>query len=413
MRAAQGRHALRPSLLRGVYLPRAADGAAFAMTTYGIPLLVVATTRSVTLAGLAFALEWLPRLAAFPVAGSLVHRHGIARVFRIACAVRALAVLTAVLLLSVPDTGVLAVVTVMALAPVAGFLTECSYIAAETAGAAASRWAGARAHRVQSVLLGIDQSAMLAGPLVCGLLLESGGPVAMLTVLSAFSLTAAVLVPRPPAAARQPAKANDKARGGVREGWRTLCSLPALAWLVGGLVVSNLSVALLQAAMPVIVVTELGRSSADAGLVWSAAALTSLLAITLARRAIDRWGLWPVGATAATIATAATLAVSQTSTYHGYLALIAVLMAGEGGLTVVLRTLRSHLIPADAFAGTLSLTILLLLIPFPLAGLLVAALPAGRLGHAITACAVLQALGLAAAFARLRTAPALRPAPAV
>ena len=87
--------------------------------------------------------------------------------------------------------------------------------------------------------------------------------------------------------------------------------------------------------------------------------------------------------------------------------LIAVLMAGEGGLTVVLRTLRSHLIPADVFGSTLSLTILLLLLPFPAAGLLVAVLPAAQLGQAITAAALLQAVGLATAFVRLRTLPAL------
>ncbi|MFF9001550.1 MFS transporter [Streptomyces achromogenes] len=375
------------------------------MTTYGIPLIVVATTGSARLTGLAFALEWLPRLVAFTVAGSLVDRHGITRVFRTACVGRALAVLLAALLLAVPAFGVPAAVVVMALAPVSGFLTECSYIAAETAGGEASRAAGARAHRVQSVLLGIDQTATLAGPLVSGLLLEYGGPALMLSTLAALSLLAAALLPHrqhTPTAERQ-------SESGVRAGWGTLRTLPALAWLVGGLLLSNTAIALLQAAMPVIVVTELGRSSADAGLIWSAAALTSLLAITAARRAIDRWGLWPVGAVAAAVAAAATLAVAQADTYHGYLVLVALLMAGEGGLTVVLRTLRSHLIPPEVFASTLSLTILLLLLPFPAAGLLIAALPPGQIGHAVTATALLQALGLAAAFTRLRT---LRTTPA-
>ncbi|MEU7086837.1 MFS transporter [Streptomyces achromogenes] len=403
--AARTRHDRRSSLFRGVYLPRSVDGAAFAMTTYGIPLIVVATTGSAALTGLAFALEWLPRLVAFTVAGSLVDRHGIARVFRTACVGRALAVLVAALLLAVPALGVPAAAVVMALAPVSGFLTECSYIAAETAGGQASRTAGTQAHRVQSVLLGIDQTATLAGPLVSGLLLEYGGPALMLSTLAALSLLAAALLPqRPntPTAERQNAS-------GVRAGWGTLRALPALAWLVGGLLLSNTAIALLQAAMPVIVVTELGRSSADAGLIWSAAALTSLLAITAARRAIDRWGLWPVGATAAAVAAAATLTVAQADTYRGYLVLVALLMAGEGGLTVVLRTLRSHLIPPEVFASTLSLTILLLLLPFPAAGLLIAALPPGQIGHAVTATALLQALGLAAAFARLRT---LRTTPA-
>lgn len=405
MRAGRARHADHPSLFRSVYLPRSADGAAFAMTTYGIPLIVVATTRSATLTGVAFALEWLPRLVAFTVAGSLVDRHGVSRIFRTACVGRALAVLLAALLLATPDVGVPAAVTVMALAPVSGFLTECSYIAVETAGGEASRTAGSRAHRVQSVLLGIDQTAMLAGPLVSGLLLQSGGPALMLSTLAALSLLAAALLPRRPTApSRSPAS-----RSGVRAGWGTLRALPALAWLVGGLLVSNTAIALLQAAMPVIVVTELGRSSADAGLIWSAAAVTSLLAIALARRAIDRWGLWPVGATAAVVASAATLAVARADTYPEYVVLIAVLMAGEGGLTVVLRTLRSHLIPPEVFGSTLSLTILLLLVPFPAAGLLVAVVPPAQIGNAVTVTALMQALGLFTAFARLRT---LRTTPA-
>lgn len=51
------------------------------------------------------------------------------------------------------------------------------------------------------------------------------------------------------------------------------------------------------------------------------------------------------------------------------------------------------------------MTILLLLLPFPAAGLLVAALSPAQLGHAITAAALLQAVGLATAFNRLRTLP--------
>ncbi|MEK8146248.1 hypothetical protein NKH18_48465 [Streptomyces sp. M10(2022)] len=110
----------------------------------------------------------------------------------------------------------------------------------------------------------------------------------------------------------------------------------------------------------------------------------------------------------ASIAASACLAVSLTHTYTAYLVLIAVLMASEGGMTVVLRTLRSHLIPAEVFGSTLSLTILVLLLPFPVAGVLIAAVPPTLLGHVITGCAVLQALGLFIAFARLRTLPGLR-----
>jgi hypothetical protein len=46
------------------YLMRAADALASATATYAIQLLVLVTTGSTALTGLAFLLEWSPRLAA-------------------------------------------------------------------------------------------------------------------------------------------------------------------------------------------------------------------------------------------------------------------------------------------------------------------------------------------------------------
>ncbi|MFJ1733147.1 hypothetical protein [Streptomyces sp. NPDC088254] len=73
-------------------------------------------------------------------------------------------------------------------------------------------------------------------------------------------------------------------------------------------------------------------------------------------------------------------------------------MAGEGALTVVLRTLRARLIPAAVFGGTLSVTIVLIVIPMPVAGALVAALPADRLPALLLTCSAAQGLAMALAF---------------
>lgn len=373
-------------------------------------MLVLATTGSAALTGLAFAMEWIPRLTVVTVAGTLVDRHGPARVFRLACTLRALVVLAAAIVLSAHPGGT--EVTVMVLAAASGALSQFSYVAAETTGADASRQAGNRAHRVQSVLLGVDQTALLAGPALAGLLVQQTGSTGLLTTCATFSLLAAVLMPprnAEPAAAVSDATKAEHPRG-LRAGWSVLGERPALAWLVGGFVVSNLSLGVLQAATPVIVVQQLGYSTGSVGVIWSAAAVASLLAVAVCRGAIGRWGLWPTGVVSAAVAAGACLAVAQSTTYSAYLLLVAVFMAGEGGLTVVLRTLRSHLIPARVFGATLALTILLLLAPFPLAGLLVAAIPPAQLGHALTVCAVVQALALAVTFARLRTLPGLRPA---
>ncbi|MFJ2021595.1 MFS transporter [Streptomyces nodosus] len=402
----QARHTA--GLMHSIYLPRMADAITAAMSTYGIPLLVLATTRSAALTGAAFTLEWIPRLAAFGWAGAIVDRHGAAVAFHLATLGRALALAAGTVLLHLHPSGTLASATVMALAATTGVLTEFSYIAAETAGAAAGRRAGRRAHRVQAVLLGIDQTATLAGPALAGLLLLAGPP-SMLTVITVLSLLAALLALRTPTSPVAPARAlKGQANAGLLAGWRTIRSLPALGWLVTGLALSNLASGLLQAAGPVIVVKHFGQSTTAVGLVWSAAAAATLLSVTLCRFALDRVGLWPVGAACATLASLACLAAAQAPDYRSYLVLVAILMAADGGLAVVLRTLRSRLIPPEKFGSTLSATILILLLPFPVAGVLTALTPPDALGHVITACAALQALGLFCAFARLRTDPALR-----
>jgi hypothetical protein len=394
--------------MRSIYLPRTADALASAMSTYGIPLLVLATTRSAALTGVAFALEWLPRLAAFGWAGSVVDRRGASVVFHLASLGRALALAIGAVLLHLHPSGTVASVTVMALAATTGVLTEFSYIAAETAGAAAGRRAGERAHRVQAVLLGIDQTATLAGPGLAGVLLLAGPP-PMLAVITVLSLLAALLVLYAPPSPLAPARApKAQFEPGLLTGWRTIRSLPALGWLVTGLALSNLATGLFQAAGPVIVVQHFGQSTTAVGLVWSAAAAATLLAVTLCRFALDRLGLWPVGAACAALASLAGLAAAQAPDYLSYLILVAVLMAADGGLAVVLRTLRSRLIPPERFGSALSATILILLLPYPVAGVLTALTPPDAMGYAITACAALQALGLFVAFARLRTDPALR-----
>ncbi|WP_413115965.1 MFS transporter [Streptomyces sp. CY1] len=393
-------------LLRSIYLPRIADALTFAMSTYGIPLLVLTTTRSATLTGAAFALEWIPRLAAFGWAGSIVDRRGAAVVFHLASLARALALAASAVLLHLHPSGTVASATVMVLAATTGVLTEFSYIAAETAGAAASRRARGRAHRVQAVLLGIDQTATLAGPALAGILLLAGPMLAVITVLSLLAAMLALRTPPSPVAPAHAPKGQSSA--GLLTGWRTIRSLPALGWLMTGLTLSNLATGLLQAAGPVIVVQHFRQSTTAVGLVWSAAAGATLLSVTLCRFALDRLGLWPVGAACAALASLGCLAAAQAPDYLSYLILVAVLMAGEGGMTVVLRTLRSRLIPPEKFGSTLSATILILLLPFPVAGVLTAFTPPGALGHVITACAALQALGLFCAFAHLRTDPALR-----
>ncbi|MGW1159092.1 MFS transporter [Streptomyces sp. NPDC002513] len=405
-----GRHAAAPtgSLFRRVYAPRACDALAYSMATYAMPLVVLATTGSASLTGLAFALEWIPRVAAFSFAGDLVDRSGAAIVCFLASLARALLVAGAGVLLVLLPQGTAETVAVMALAAVTGALTQFSFIANEAIGAIVSRRTEKESHKVQSVLIGIDQMATLIGPVLGGVLLLTG-PTRMLACLSVLSfLSAGLALQTPPTPLRAGRGSGQGKGGGMREGWETLRSLPTLRRLVAGLACSNLVLGLLQSASPVLVEGRFGRSPAAVGTLWSVAAAATLVVVTCCRFALNRTGLWGVGVVSATVAATACLAVPWAPSYAGYTALVALFMAADGGLTIVLRTLRSQIIPPAAFGTTLSLTILLLLLPFPVAGVVLALTPPSYLTDVIGVCAVVQALILFVTFLRLRHDPVMR-----
>jgi hypothetical protein len=375
---------------------RAADALASATATYAIPLLVLVTTGSTALTGLAFLLEWSPRLAAFTFAGTLVDRLGAGRVFRMANLVRtAVVALAGAVLLALPSSGTATTCLVLAFGAASGLLAEVSFVAVETLGAEAGRSLGDAAHRVQAVQTGIDQGAVLVGPLLGGLLLLAG-PTALLTAVALSALTAALTTSGGTiVAGYRPVPSS------LLTGWATLRGTPALAWLVGGLAASNLATGVLQAAAPITVVHHFRCSTVAVGAVWSTAAVASLIAVWASRRAIDRFQVWPVGAVAAAVSTAACLATALAPSFPAYTAAVAVVMAGEGALTVVLRTLRSRLIPRRAFGSTLAVTIILVLLPLPLAGALIALVPTAELSHLLLACGLVQGLVLGGCLVRL------------
>lgn len=124
----------RPTLMR------ASDALATNVLMYAVPLLVLTTTGSASLTGVAFLMEWLPRLAAFTVGGPLVDRYRADRVFRAATAVRSLLLITAAAALALlPGSGTLTTAVVMAVGAISGFLAQAAFLAVETIGAETSR----------------------------------------------------------------------------------------------------------------------------------------------------------------------------------------------------------------------------------------------------------------------------------
>ncbi|MET8623688.1 MFS transporter [Kitasatospora sp. NPDC004669] len=391
-------HRQRDWLVR-CYLIRAADAFNSAVITYAVPLMVLSLTHSAAWTGLAFLLEWLPRLGAIAGSGPLIDRHGAVRTVFAASTLRAGA---AVLTLAGLSLGA-GVVAVLAFGVAAGIAAQASFLASESLGNQAGRIAGGQVSRVQSRLTAIDQVAALLGPLVGGALLLAGPALllAVVAILSAVTITVTLVQP----AEQHPDQATTNTEEGalvaLAQGFGVLWRRNALLWLVIVIAAVNLAFGVIQIATPIAVTQHLHRSSAAVGLVWAIAAAASLTVVLLARRAVDRLGVYRVALVSALLVAVSTAAAAQTGTLSTFALAVAAVTSAEGAATVAVRTARARLIPTDRYAATLAATLLIQRLPFPLAGLLVAATPARNLPHLLLATAALLTVATAVGATRL------------
>ncbi len=294
-------------------------------------------------------------------------RRGAAIVCFVASLVRAVVLAGAAVALVMLPRGTEETVTVLVLAAVTGTLTQFSFVANEAVGAIVTRRAEHRPHGVQSVLIGIDQTAMLVGPLLAGFLLLVG-PGWMLGCLTGLSLLAAVLGLQTPPTRCAPDGRSANAPPAVCAPGCACCAdcRPCAGWWRASPAPTSPSACSSRPAP-----SSWSRTSAAPRQTWAPSGRSRrpphCSRSPAAALALSRVDLWGVGVVCATFASAACLALPQAPSYAAYMVLIALFMAGDGGLTVVLRTLRSLVIPATAFGTTLSLTMLLLLLPFPVA----------------------------------------------
>jgi hypothetical protein len=134
---------------------------------FAVPLLVYKITGSISMSGLAFFIEWLPRLISLPFAGALSDKLGGVHVYLFSDGMRAVICSMAfMLILNFPQHAFLVISLLMG---ACAFFYAQSFIAME---ASIPMLVGKEnvAH-AQSLLQGVEQSALIFGPLLSSLLL--------------------------------------------------------------------------------------------------------------------------------------------------------------------------------------------------------------------------------------------------
>ncbi|KPM52656.1 MFS transporter [Frankia sp. CcI49] len=365
---------------------------------FAVPLIIYTATGSVSLAGLAFLVEWLPRLSSLPLAGVLSDRFGGRRVYAASDSIRAVAcLLTALALASWPGHAFGLTAALMALC---AFCYAQTFIALEsTIPQLVPQKDLAKA---QSVLQIINSGSGVFGPALGGLMLLWVSPTRLLwvsgvafavgacgvaalrglgapaTPATAARATAAPAVPAaggPVAGGRAagvPVDARRSVLGDLRVGVRSLAGAPILLSLVGLTMVANLMVGLAVATGAPLTVGHFHQRDAVFATLQITVGVFSIVTLASMTWLLRRLSVYRIGVLSFLVSVAGVVLIGVAPLFPLYVLGYGLCLGMTGLFNVFIRVERLHWIAPAERGRVISLIVLLNQSTLPLAGGLVA-----------------------------------------
>lgn len=370
------------------YLLRFIDGLVTATLAFALPLMIYNATKSVTWSGIAFLIEWLPRMVSVPIAGPLVDRYGSKKMFIVADGFRALVLVGAFITsMCIPEYWqLLLLVTVMT-----GMMAQVSFVASEHLGVHVVT--SKPVHEVQSMQVNIDQVVLVLGPMIGGALLMTGNWLVFAS--SAFFSVLGINIAMRLQGIKKAERKTDTSFStlqGLRHGLKMVWGNASLRYVVLGTVIFNFLLAFITVLTPAIVKQHYGGGDAQVSMLWSLGAVCSVVAVTTASKVVDHVGVLAIGIFSGIIASVAAALAGFANSYGIYVVFAALFLAMDGAYAVYIRTARARIVPLEEFGVTIGAIVLLSMIPFPLVGLLVAVMPFSVAPLCLAGCAFLCAV---------------------
>lgn len=337
------------------------------------PLIIYTSTGSAALSGLAFAIEWIPRILSLPIGGSMSDHYGGGRVYRIADGVRAGACLVAALLtLHIPEACYLVVTVLMG---VSAFFYAQAFIAME---ATLPSLAGKkRLSSIQSLLQGVEQTSMLLGPAMAALLFSWLAPTDLLWVVGGlFGISTCLVWPY---AKRTPKKAEaiDSRRfwSDFVLGAKFLFGEPILRRLLGFSITINLIVAVGVATGAALTIGEFHQPPAHYSYLQVSVGVLAIVTLALIPLLTKYVSLRKLGLSACGVIIAGGVLMASAETFPVFVAGFAMAVSGCSLYNVFIRTERVKWIPKQNLGKVISAMVFMSQLVLPLSGLIVAAYP--------------------------------------
>lgn len=333
---------------------------------FAIPLMVFRATGSVQSSGVSFLVEWLPTIMMLPLTGILVDRYGVRNVFLGSNAIRLVVcfLFFGILLGSESAAAYIIVGGVLSLFNLFAYVAFEKYITVldgedEVAKAFS--------------FFQFNQQAMQVIVPICGawIVVHLAPHLVFLISALGYLLLLALAKAMPGDDHRTQVAFGDTFKA-IREAFGFVGRSVTLRWLGILMMSTNFAFGLMYTALPDLVLHIEGQSEVYLGGVYALAAVVSFAYFLSSSKIAEKKLVEPLGIVAALVIPASPLLLAL-STDVTVLALSFCLVAGPlVAFSVHARVVRNAAMPAENYALTISITMILSLLGLPLSGAYIA-----------------------------------------
>jgi MFS family permease len=355
---------------------------------FAVPLLVYQSTANVAYSGVAFALEWLPALIAYPFAGLMADLLGGRRTFQVANSARALCLLIT-LIACWRFPGHIVVALMINSVFLSSLMAPMRTAMEKTVASLGSRTDLATR---QSLVQNIELLSMATAPGIAAAMASVVGKLPLLGIAASSLACAALAWSMLPKLPQQPFVPR-RIGPDLRLGWKLMIHNRAVFALGGVNFLVNLVAAVVLSANAYLVTGLFGAKDGVFGLMNTGAGALGLINLLLIPHMLRWWSIYQLGATGYLLMCASLVCMGIAPNVWAYASAYIGLIAGAAIYNVFNRTQRVKAIEPEHLGKVIGPFYLISGLAYPLGGIVTAIL--GRVfgvQHMVLFLALLLAL---------------------
>lgn len=335
---------------------------------FAVPLIIFQDTGSVAYSGIAYAIEWVPALIAYPFAGMLADRVGGRRMFLVANSARCLCLLIAVTACWLAPSTAVPVLMInsaflsVLIAPIRMSVEKTVPVLA----------VGDTLARLQSLVQNVELLAMALGPAIAAGLAHWVGKLSLLLAASLAFALATLCWRGMPSGLQKAATTATRIREDLALGWRLLVGNRPVIMLACVNFTINLSFAIAISANAYLITGVFHASDGVFGLMNAGAGLLGLLNLMLIPRLLNNWSIYHLGAAGFAVMCLGLMSMGWASNVWVYVGSFLGAMAGVAWFNVFNRTQRIKAIEPEHLGKVIGPFYLINCLSYPIAGLVTA-----------------------------------------